>query len=106
MAFYQLGVCYENEGDPYNALYSIKASKFLGQFINNEEYELFNDLVKEIETRLLMRNRIIIFFIEKNVKKEEMEEKLISLKKVYNRFDQEERKRLKFQKYKNYIEKI
>ena len=106
VAFYQLGICCENEGDPYNALYAIKTSKFFGYFINNEESELFNDLVKEIETRLLMRNRIIIFFIEKNVKKEEMEEKKIKIKRIYSRFDQEERRRQKFRKIKNYVEKL
>ena len=106
VAFYQLGICYENEGDPYNALYAIKTSKFLGYFVNNEESELFKELVKEIEARLLMRNRIIIFFIEKNVKKEEMEEKAIKIKRIYHRFDQEERKRQKFRRIKNYVEKL
>ena len=106
VAFYQLGICYENEYDPYNAFYAIKTSKFFGSIIENEEIELFIDIIKDIETRLLMKNRIILFF-EKNAKKVEFEEKKIVKKKIYNKlFDREQRKKLKFKGIKNYIEKL
>lgn len=105
VAFYQLGICYENEGDPYNAFYAMKTSKFFGQ-IHENEFELFIDVIKDIETRLLMRNRIIIFF-EKNSKKLELEEKVVKIKKVYNKmYDQEERRRQRFKRIKNYVEKM
>ena len=67
VAFYQLGICYENECEPYNAFYAIKTSKIFGIIIENEDIELFIELIKDIEKRLLMKNRIILFF-EKNVK--------------------------------------
>ena len=62
IAFYQLGICYENECDSYNAFYAMKTSKIFSNITANEDIEFFIDLVKDIETRLLMRNRIIIFF--------------------------------------------
>ena len=106
IAFYQLGICYENECDSYNAFYAMKTSKIFSNIIANEDIEFFIDLVKDIETRLLMRNRIIIFF-EKNVKKEEIEEKTTKIKKIYNKlFDQEERKKQKFRKIIKYIENM
>lgn len=106
VAFYQLGICYEHESDSYNAFYAVKTSKIFGEIIENEDFELFVDLVKDIETRLLMRNRIILFF-EKNVKKEEIEEKTRQIKKEYNKlFDQEEKKRQKFRRIKKYIENL
>ena len=105
VAFYQLGICYENEGDSYNAFHAMKTSKFFGKNHGNE-FELFIDVIKDIETRLLMRNRIIIFF-EKNSKKLELEEKVVKIKKVYNKmYYQEERRRQKFKRIKNYIEKM
>jgi len=106
VAFYQLGICYENECEPYNAFYAIKTSKIFGIIIENEDIELFIELIKDIEKRLLMKNRIILFF-EKNVKKEEMEEKIVTKKRIYNKlFDQEQRRILRFKGIKNYIEKL
>ena len=106
VAFYQLGICYEQECDSYNAFYAMKTSKIFGNILENEDIESFVDTVKDIETRLLMRNRIILFF-EKNVKKEEMEEKASRIKKEYNKlFDQEERKKQKFKRIKKYIENL
>ena len=106
IGFYQLGICLENDGDSYDAFFAMKASKFFGNILHNENYYLFVDLVKDIETRLLMRNRIIIFF-ERYVKKEELEEKIIEAKKVYNIFyNQEERREKRFKGIKNFIQKM
>ena len=105
VAFYHLGICYENQGDSYNALFAIKTSKFFGNFIENDS-NLFREMIKNIETRLLMRNRIIIFF-EKNAKKFDFEEKVIKIKKIYNKmYHQEEKKKLKFKKIQNFIENL
>ena len=73
-AFYQLSVCQENQKDCYNAYFSMKASKYFSKFINFENMDIYQNLIKSIENRLLMRNRIIIFF-EKCVRKEELEHK-------------------------------
>ena len=106
VSFYQLGICYENEEDSYNAFYSMKTAKFFGNILNDQKDNLFSDLVKKIEERLLMRSRIVIFF-EKCVKKEELEEKEIKIKKVYNKLSfLEERKRRKFNKIKEKVEKL
>ena len=106
VAFYQLGICYENEGDPYNSLYALKTSKIFGTIIENEDIELFIDAIKDIETRLLMKNRIILFF-EKNAKKREFEEKMVKKKKIYNKlYDHDQKRKLKFKGIKNYIEKL
>ena len=106
IGFYQLGTCLENEGDPYNSFFAMKTSKFFGNILKDDNYKLFIDLVKDIETRLLMRNRIIIFF-ERCVKKEELEEKEIKVKKVYNRYyNPEERRKKRFKGIKNFIEKM
>ena len=105
VAFYHLGICYENQGDSYNALFAIKTSKFFGNFIDNDS-ELFREMIKDIETRLLMRNRIIIFF-EKNDKKLDLEEKVVKIKKIYNKmYHQEEKKKQKFKKIQNFIENL
>ena len=94
VSFYQLGVCYEHEGDPYNAFYAIKTSKFFGNILKVQKFESFLNFIKEIENRLLLESRIVIFF-EKFVKKEDLEEKEIKVKKVYNRLNylEEERKK-------------
>lgn len=106
VSFYQLGICFENEEDSYNAFYSMKAAKFFGNIFNDPKVSLFSDLVKRIEERLLMRSRIVIFF-ERCVKKEELEEKEIKIKKVYNKLSYlEERRRRKFNKIREKVEKL
>ena len=106
VAFYHLGICYENENDPYNAFFAMKTSKYIGEIIDNFEISEFIEVVTYIETRLLMRNRILLFF-EKNVKKEEVEEEVFEIKKEYNvLFDREERRNKKFKSIEKKIEKI
>lgn len=106
LAFYQLGVCYENDGDPYNAFFANKTSKFFLNIINDKKYYLFKELIKDIEIRLLMRSRISIFF-ERCVRKEELEEKEIKVKKVYNiLYKEEEKIKKRFKKIQNKVEKI
>ena len=106
VSFYQLGICFENEEESYNAFYSMKTAKFFLNILKDPKVNLFLDLVKRIEERLLMRSRIVIFF-EKCVKKEELEEKEIKIKKVYNKLSYlEERRRRKFNKIKEKVEKL
>jgi hypothetical protein len=106
VSFYQLGICFENEDDSYNAFYSMKTAKFFGNILNDPKAVLFLNLVKNIEERLLMRSRIVIFF-ERCVKKEELEEKEIKIKKVYNKLSYlEERRRRKFNKIREKVEKM
>ena len=106
VSFYQLGVCYEQEGDPYFAYYAMKTSKFFGNILRLPKFELFSDLIKKIENRLLLRSRIVIFF-EKFVKKEDLEEKEIIVKKEYNRLNYlEEKRKRKFDGIQKKIENL
>ena len=103
VAFYQLGICYENEGDPYNSYFAINTAKFFGKNLEDES-KMFLYFIKDIETRLIMRNRIILFF-ERHVKKHELEDDEIKIKKVYNKiYNQEEKRRLRFKRLKKHIE--
>jgi len=105
-AFYQLSTCYEQLHDPYNAYFSIKTSIYFSKFLNSQKISLYQDLIKKIAKRLLMRNRIIIFF-DKYIRKEELEERSIK-KKAFHRhiISHEEKKQKKFEKLRNYIENI
>ena len=106
VAFYQLGICYENEGDPYNAVFAMKTAKYFGNHNIENDFKSFLDYIKDIETRLLMRNRIILFF-ERKVKKYELEEEEIRIKKVYNKiYNHEEKRRLRFNRLQNHIDKM
>ena len=105
-AFYQLSVCQENQKDCYNAYFSMKASKYFSKFINFENMDIYQNLIKSIENRLLMRNRIIIFF-EKCVRKEELEHK--SNKKrsqIKMMISHEEKKKQKYDKIQRYAEHL
>ena len=106
VSFYQLGICYEQEDDPYYAFYAMKTSKYFGNILRVPKLELFLDLIKNIENRLLLRSRIFIFF-EKFVKKEDLEEKEIIVKKAYNRlYYLEEEKKRKYDKIQKKIENL
>mgnify|MGYP002624488837 CR=1 FL=1 len=106
VSFYQLGVCLEHEDDPYNAFYLMKISKFFGNILEVPKYELFLELIKEIEKRLLLRSRFVIFF-EKFVEKEDLEEKVKKVKKVYNRLNYlEEKRKRKLNVIQKKIEKL
>ena len=106
VAFYQLAICYENEGCPYDSYFTMKTARFFGNIVENEETVKFNRKIEDIEKRLLMKNRIILFF-EKNVKKEEMEDKIIRIKKVYNKlYYQEKKRKERFKPIKNFINKL
>ena len=107
IAFYQLGVCYENEGDNYNSFYAYKTSKWFNEIISYDNNTiLFSELIEEIHARQLMRNRIIIFF-ERCVSKKELQDEVHEKKKVYNRlFMEEEKKKQKFEHVENMINKL
>lgn len=103
-AFYQLAVCNEQENDPYNAYYAIKTSNFFAQYSKLDAISLYQGLIKKIEKRLLMRNRIIIFF-EKCVKKEELEDKIYNIKSSYKiMVSHEEKRQQRFEKLSKYLE--
>ena len=105
-AFYHLSVCHETRKDSYNSYFAIKTSNFFAKFTNFENVDVYQDLIKKIETRLLMRNRIIIFF-DKCVKKEELEDKYNKPKyKIKSMISHEEKQQKKFLKLENFIRKI
>ena len=103
--FYQLGVCYENQGLPYYSLYAYKHSKFLSSIFEdvNGDISKFNEFIKEIENKQLLRNRIIIFF-ERFVTEEELKDKEPVKKKVYKEFvSYNEKKAKRYLKLEKYI---
>ena len=103
--FYQLGVCYENQGFPYYSFYSYKHSKFFSSIFEdvNEDSSKFSTFIKEIEKKQLLRNRIIIFF-ERFVTKEELIDKEPVKKKVYKEFvSYNEKKAKRYLKLEKYI---
>ena len=103
--FYNLGICFENQGFPYDSFYAYKQSKFFSSILeeNNQDIKLFYNFVKEIEKRQLMRNRIIIFF-ERFVTKQDLVDVEKPIKKVYNEFfANQEKKAKKFLMLENYI---
>ena len=107
IAFYQLGVCYENENDDYNSFYAYKTSKWFGELISyDKKTDMYIDLIEDINTRQLMRNRIIIFF-EHGVTKEELQDVVHHTKKINSKLSiEEEKKKLKNEKIITYIENL
>ena len=103
--FYNLGICYENQGFPYDSFHAYKQSKFFTSLLKdkNIDIEKLYEYINEIDNRQLMRNRIIIFF-ERCVSKEELIDKEIPKKKVYNLYNiMKERKEKRYLKIENYI---
>ena len=103
--FYNLGICFENQGFPYDSFYAYKQSKFFSSILEeeNQDIQLFYNYVKEIEKRQLMRNRIIIFF-ERFVTKQDLADAEKPIKKVYNEFyANQEKKAKKFLMLEKYI---
>jgi hypothetical protein len=103
--FYNLGICFENQGFPYDSFYAYKQSKFFSSILEeeNQDIKLFYDYIKDIEKRQLMRNRIIIFF-ERFVTKQDLVDVEKPVKKVYNEFfANQEKKARKFLMLENYI---
>ena len=106
IAFYHLSVCHEKRKDSYNSYFAIKTSNFFAEFACSENLEVYQKLIIKIETRLLMRNRIIIFF-DKYVRKEELEDKFNRPKyKIKSMISHEEKQQKKFLKLENYLRKI
>ena len=103
--FYNLGICFENQGFPYDSFYAYKQSKFFSSILEekNQDINLFYDYIKDIEKRQLMRNRIIIFF-ERFVTKQDLVDVEKPIKKVYNEFfANQEKKAKKFLMLEKYI---
>ena len=106
ISFYQLAICQEHCKDPYNGYFSIKTSKFFLKFTNFDIFSHYLNFILKIEKRLLIRNRIILFF-ETSVRKEELEDKILKQKSSFKMMiSYEEKKQKKFQKLKNFIEKL
>ena len=104
IAFYQLGICYENEGDNYNSFYAYKTSDWFNKILSYDNNKiLFSEYIEDVHVRQLMRNRIIIFF-ERCVSKKELQDEVHERKKVYSRlFMEEEKKKQKFEKIEKMI---
>ena len=105
ISLYHLGVCYENQGNSYFSFYAYKQSKFLLSIIKDldEEIYSFYEFILDIETRQLMRNRLILFSI-KNVKREKLTEEIKPKIKVYNTFNiNKKRREEKLARLEDYI---
>ena len=104
IAFYHLGVIYENQENYYLAYYAYKQSKFFLSIIKeiDEKFYNFYEYIANIETRLLIRNRLI-FFYRKIDKKDILIEEEKPKIKVYNAFiinkEKREKKFLNLEKY-------
>ena len=105
IAFYQLSICREYKNDSYNAFLAIQSSIFFGKFTNFKDCNLYQSLIKEIKSRLLMRNRILLFF-ENNTKKPQSNENNDNKINIKKRITYEERKKQKFENLKKYLEKL
>lgn len=106
IAFYQLSVCHEHKNNSYNAYLAIQSSDFFAKFTKFNNCNLYKNLITKIESRLLMKNRILLFF-EKNLKSIETREnnnkKNLILRK---RITYEERKRQRFDKLEKYLDNL
>ena len=105
ISFYHLGVCYENQGNYYFAFYAYKQSKFFISIIKDidEEIYTFYIFIMDVESRLIIRNRIILFF-NQNVKKEKLIEQEKPKIKIINPFTMnKEKKERKFLLLEDYI---
>ena len=49
IAFYQLSVCHENQNNFYNSFLAIQNSNFFGKFTDNNDCNLYQNLIKKIE---------------------------------------------------------
>ena len=105
ISFYHLGVSYENQENYYSAFFAYKQSKFFTSIIKeiDEKFYNFYEFISNVETRLLMRNRLILFY-KKCDKKELIIEEEKPKVKVYNAFliNKEKRKK-KFLNLEEYI---
>ena len=103
--FYHLGVCYENQAIHYSAFYAYKQSKYFLSIIKelDEDIYTFYDFILDVENRLLMRNRLILFF-NKNFKPEKLIEEVKPTLKFYNTFTmKKQNKEKKFTQLEDYI---
>ena len=103
--FYNLGICYENQGFPYDSFHSYKQSKFFSSLLKDKNIDIdkLYEYIKDIEKRQLMRNRIIIFF-ERCVNKEDLIDKEIPKKKIYNHYYlMKKKKEKRYNKIEKYI---
>ena len=104
ISFYHLGICYENQGNHYNAFYAYKQSKFFLTPIKDLDEDIFSfyEFIISVENRLFMRNRLILFF-KKSYKKEKLIDEEKPKIKLYNAFvinrEKKEKKFLNLEKY-------
>ena len=105
IAFYQLSVCHENQNNFYNSFLAIQNSNFFGKFTDNNDCNLYQNLIKKIESRLLMRNRLLLFF-ERNRERIELKENIDNKKFIRKKITYEERKQKKFENLEKYLDKL
>ena len=105
IAFYQLSVCHENQNNFYNSFLAIQNSNFFGKFTDNNDCNLYQNLIKKIESRLLMRNRLLLFF-ERNRERIELKENIDNKKFIRKKITYEERKHKKFENLEKYLDKL
>ena len=105
IAFYQLSVCHENQNNFYNSFLAIQNSNFFVKFTDNNDCNLYQNLIKKIESRLLMRNRLLLFF-ERNRERIELKENIDNKKFIRKKITYEERKHKKFENLEKYLDKL
>ena len=106
ISFYHLGICYENQGDNYSAYYAYKQSKFFLSIIKelDDDIYTFYDFISDVESRQLLRNRLIIFFRKYFKSNQLMETEEAPKIKIYNPFIMNKKKKEeKFMKLEEYI---
>ena len=110
IGFYHLGVCYEHQDEDYIALQSYKQSKWFGNVLKDEKMKYFQEMIKKLEERELMRNRLIFSFENYKQKKEEEETNKNNDNNNFNKkkkfFISEKMKKIRFVKIRKFIENL
>ena len=103
VAFFQLGVCYENEAELEKCYHAYKQAKWFGKTVKMNKASTFTDILFDIEERARIRSSLVDFFHkeEANVPdspKREVKKNIL----VFN----EEEKLKKFSKVQQFIENL
>ena len=110
IAFYHLGICYENENNISKAIDLYRQSKYFNnkiteQFKDDLDFDLF---LEQIINRLLFRQKLISF-VKQEEKNKKMKKEVIKIPKlIFEKFeiDVDKKKEKKFEKIKNFIENL
>ena len=62
VAFFQLGVCYENEAELEKCYHAYKQAKWFGKTVKMNKASTFTDILFDIEERARIRSSLVDFF--------------------------------------------